>query len=152
MGSTVGLHNSLLDRHQLQCTVQDLNNRYNDLLRWLLSNRSTFFGQGRTGHIPAFFAENSPTHLGSKYEYETPITDGGPVIMVQAENEYTLWWLYNYTVYMAWSPRSLFSVAEFQGGVPDAWGGVGVDVSAAYIGPEFERVFYKLYYGMRIAF
>ena len=28
---------------------------------------------------------------------------------------------------------------------------MGVDTSAAYIGPEFERVFYKLNYGYRVA-
>ncbi|KAL4962576.1 glycoside hydrolase family 35 protein [Aspergillus stella-maris] len=59
--------------------------------------------------------------------------------------------VYNYTIHQAQSPTSPFSISEFQGGVPDPWGGVGVDASAAYIGPEFERVFYKLNYGYRIA-
>lgn len=30
-------------------------------------------------------------------------------------------------------------------------GGVGVEKSASYVGPEFERVFYKLNYGYRVA-
>lgn len=30
-------------------------------------------------------------------------------------------------------------------------GGVGTETSAAYIGPEFERIFYKLNYGYRAA-
>lgn len=30
-------------------------------------------------------------------------------------------------------------------------GGVGVDTSAAYIGPEFARIFYKINYGFRTA-
>ncbi|RAH73282.1 glycoside hydrolase family 35 protein [Aspergillus aculeatinus CBS 121060] len=59
--------------------------------------------------------------------------------------------MYNTTIHLAQSPTTPFSISEFQGGVPDAWGGVGVDASAAYIGPEFERVFYKLNYGYRIA-
>ncbi|PYI11671.1 beta-galactosidase [Aspergillus sclerotiicarbonarius CBS 121057] len=58
---------------------------------------------------------------------------------------------YNYTVHEEQSPTTPFSISEFQGGVPDAWGGVGVDTGAAYIGPEFERVFYKLNYGYRVA-
>ncbi|OOG00557.1 glycoside hydrolase family 35 protein [Aspergillus carbonarius ITEM 5010] len=58
---------------------------------------------------------------------------------------------YNYTVHEEQSPTTPVSISEFQGGVPDAWGGVGVDTSAAYIGPEFERVFYKLNYGYRVA-
>ncbi|PYH98013.1 hypothetical protein BO71DRAFT_416628 [Aspergillus ellipticus CBS 707.79] len=58
---------------------------------------------------------------------------------------------YNYTVHEKQSPTTPFSISEFQGGVPDAWGGVGVETSAAYIGPEFARVFYKLNYGFRAA-
>ncbi|PWY94572.1 hypothetical protein BO94DRAFT_553494 [Aspergillus sclerotioniger CBS 115572] len=58
---------------------------------------------------------------------------------------------YNYTVHEEQSPTTPVSISEFQGGVPDAWGGVGVDTSAAYIGPAFERVFYKLNYGYRVA-
>lgn len=30
-------------------------------------------------------------------------------------------------------------------------GGVGIETSAAYIGPEFERIFYKINYGFRAA-
>ncbi|RAL03867.1 glycoside hydrolase family 35 protein [Aspergillus ibericus CBS 121593] len=60
---------------------------------------------------------------------------------------------YNYTVHEAQSPTTPVSISEFQGGVPDAWyrGGVGVDTGAAYIGPEFERMFYKLNYSYRAA-
>ncbi|KAJ6015375.1 beta-galactosidase [Penicillium herquei] len=59
--------------------------------------------------------------------------------------------MYNYTVHLAESPTTPFSISEFQGGAPDSWGGVGVATSAAYIGSEFERVFYKLNYGYRVA-
>ncbi|GKZ29849.1 hypothetical protein AbraIFM66950_006710 [Aspergillus brasiliensis] len=58
---------------------------------------------------------------------------------------------YNETVHEEQSPTTPFSISEFQGGVPDAWGGVGVETSAAYIGPEFERIFYKINYGFRAA-
>ncbi|KAJ5611498.1 beta-galactosidase, partial [Penicillium herquei] len=59
--------------------------------------------------------------------------------------------LYNYSVHEEQSPTTPFSISEFQGGAPDSWGGVGVDTSAAYIGAEFARVFYKLNYGYRAA-
>ncbi|OJZ84692.1 glycoside hydrolase family 35 protein [Aspergillus luchuensis CBS 106.47] len=58
---------------------------------------------------------------------------------------------YNETVHEEQSPTTPFSISEFQGGVPDGWGGVGVDTSAAYIGPEFARVFYKINYSFRTA-
>ncbi|KAL7652749.1 hypothetical protein ACMYSQ_010009 [Aspergillus niger] len=58
---------------------------------------------------------------------------------------------YNETVHEEQSPTTPFSISEFQGGVPDAWGGVGIETSAAYIGPEFERIFYKINYGFRTA-
>ncbi|GAQ42660.1 hypothetical protein AtubIFM55763_008264 [Aspergillus tubingensis] len=58
---------------------------------------------------------------------------------------------YNETVHEKQSPTTPFSISEFQGGVPDGWGGVGVDTSAAYIGPEFARIFYKINYGFRTA-
>ncbi|CZR68484.1 related to beta-galactosidase [Phialocephala subalpina] len=53
---------------------------------------------------------------------------------------------YNFTTHEQISPKTPFSISEFQGG-----GGVGVEFSAAYIGYEFERVFYKNNYGFRIA-
>ncbi|KAJ5731456.1 beta-galactosidase [Penicillium malachiteum] len=59
--------------------------------------------------------------------------------------------MYNYTVHLAESPTTPFSISEFQGGAPDSWGGVGAAASAAFIGSEFERVFYKLNYGYRVA-
>ncbi|KAJ5106824.1 beta-galactosidase [Penicillium angulare] len=59
--------------------------------------------------------------------------------------------MYNETTHLELSPTTPFSISEFQGGVPDSWGGVGVATSAAYIGPEFERVIYKLNYGYRAA-
>ncbi|KAI9045940.1 glycoside hydrolase family 35 protein [Aspergillus affinis] len=49
------------------------------------------------------------------------------------------------------NPGGLLAILEFQGGVPDAWGGVGVQTQAALINHEFARVFYKLNYGLRIA-
>ncbi|PLB53681.1 beta-galactosidase [Aspergillus steynii IBT 23096] len=55
--------------------------------------------------------------------------------------------LYNFSTHQQISPGSPMSISEFQGGVPDPWGGVGVDTSAAYINHEFERIFYKLNYG-----
>ncbi|RAK88787.1 beta-galactosidase [Aspergillus costaricaensis CBS 115574] len=58
---------------------------------------------------------------------------------------------YNETVHEEQSLTTPFSISEFQGGVPDGWGGVGVDTSAAYIGPEFARIFYKINYGFRTA-
>ncbi|KAH8802585.1 putative beta-galactosidase [Xylogone sp. PMI_703] len=59
--------------------------------------------------------------------------------------------LYNFTTHEEMSPSGPFSISEFQGGCPDAWGGVGVETSAAHINHEFERIFYKLNYGFRIA-
>ncbi|KAM3084281.1 hypothetical protein ACMFMF_001638 [Clarireedia jacksonii] len=58
---------------------------------------------------------------------------------------------YNYTTHEQQSPNAPFSISEFQGGAPDSWGGVGVETSAAHIGYEFERVFYKINYGYRAA-
>ncbi|EED13499.1 beta-galactosidase, putative [Talaromyces stipitatus ATCC 10500] len=58
---------------------------------------------------------------------------------------------YNYTVHENQSPDTPFSISEYQGGSPDAWGGVGVDSTAAHIGPEFGRIFYKINYGYRAA-
>ncbi|KAE8153091.1 beta-galactosidase [Aspergillus avenaceus] len=58
---------------------------------------------------------------------------------------------YNFSLHEMQSPRSPFAISKFQGGVPDPWGGVGVETSAAYINSEFARVFYKLNYGFRIA-
>ncbi|KAJ5612571.1 beta-galactosidase [Penicillium lagena] len=58
---------------------------------------------------------------------------------------------YNYTVHEEQSPATPFALSEFQGGCPDAWGGVGVETSAAHIGPEFARIFYKLNYSFRAA-
>ncbi|PQE06986.1 beta-galactosidase protein [Rutstroemia sp. NJR-2017a BBW] len=58
---------------------------------------------------------------------------------------------YNYSTHEQQSSGTPFSISEFQGGAPDAWGGVGVETSAAHIGYEFERVFYKLNYGYRAA-
>ncbi|KAB8229654.1 glycoside hydrolase family 35 protein [Aspergillus alliaceus] len=58
---------------------------------------------------------------------------------------------YNFPTHETISPNTPFSISEFQAGVPDAWGGVGSHISAAYIGYEFERVLYKINYGLRIA-
>ncbi|KAF4185413.1 hypothetical protein CNMCM7927_006736 [Aspergillus lentulus] len=57
--------------------------------------------------------------------------------------------VYNFSTHMGTSPHTPMSISEFQGGVPDAWGGVGMMKAAAYIGADFERVFYKLNYGFR---
>ncbi|KAH7111200.1 beta-galactosidase [Dactylonectria macrodidyma] len=57
--------------------------------------------------------------------------------------------VYNSTVHQNFSPTTPFSISEFQGGAPDAWGGVGVETTAAYVSAEFERIFYKLNYGFR---
>ncbi|KAL4787125.1 beta-galactosidase [Aspergillus varians] len=58
--------------------------------------------------------------------------------------------LYNFTLHERISPNSPMAISEFQGGVPDPWGGPGVEQSAAHINSEFVRVFYKINYGMRI--
>ncbi|KAJ5925341.1 beta-galactosidase [Penicillium verhagenii] len=58
---------------------------------------------------------------------------------------------YNSTVHEEQSPNTPFAISEFQGGCPDSWGGVGVETSAAFIGPEFARIFYKLNYSFRAA-
>ncbi|KAF7595967.1 hypothetical protein BBP40_004113 [Aspergillus hancockii] len=57
----------------------------------------------------------------------------------------------NFTTHEKFSPNTPFSISEFQGGAPDAWGGVGSHIAAAYVGYEFERVIYKINYGVRIA-
>ncbi|KAL4926586.1 glycoside hydrolase family 35 protein [Aspergillus undulatus] len=44
---------------------------------------------------------------------------------------------YNYTIHMRISPDTPMSISEFQGGVPDPWGGGGVERSAAFINAEF---------------
>ncbi|KAH8649361.1 beta-galactosidase extracellular [Xylariales sp. PMI_506] len=41
------------------------------------------------------------------------------------------------------SPSTPYAIPEFQGGAIDAWGGTGLDLCAAFINAEAERVFYK---------
>ncbi|KAL2816018.1 beta-galactosidase [Aspergillus cavernicola] len=59
--------------------------------------------------------------------------------------------MYNFTSHEQVSPHAPMAISEFQGGVPNPWGGQGVEGSAAFINAEFERIFYKLNYGLRIA-
>jgi hypothetical protein len=46
-------------------------------------------------------------------------------------------------VHLRQSPKTPYSIPEFQGGSFDAWGGVGMEKCVTLTGPEFERVFYK---------
>ncbi|KAF2178184.1 glycoside hydrolase family 35 protein [Zopfia rhizophila CBS 207.26] len=47
-------------------------------------------------------------------------------------------------------PTSPRSIVEFQGGSPDKWGGVGVDKCAALVNHEFERIFNKVNYSLKV--
>ncbi|KAF1986085.1 glycoside hydrolase family 35 protein [Aulographum hederae CBS 113979] len=47
-------------------------------------------------------------------------------------------------------PTSPRSIVEFQGGAPDAWGGVGVEQCASLVNQDFERVFYKSSYSLHV--
>ncbi|KAF2667256.1 hypothetical protein BT63DRAFT_433432 [Microthyrium microscopicum] len=52
-------------------------------------------------------------------------------------------------VHLRQSPKTPYSVVEFQGGAFDPWGGAGFDKCTKYVGPSFERVFYKNLYGFQ---
>lgn len=56
----------------------------------------------------------------------------------------------NYTVFDGFSPSTPYGISEFQGGQPEAWGGVGRDLCAAWINEEYERVIYKNNYANAI--
>ena len=49
------------------------------------------------------------------------------------------------------SPNTPYSITEFQGGSFDPWGGVGFGQCTAFLGPEFERVFYKNDFSFHVA-
>jgi Glycosyl hydrolases family 35/Beta-galactosidase, domain 2 len=46
-------------------------------------------------------------------------------------------------VHLKQSPKTPYTVPEFQGGSFDDWGGVGMEKCVTLTGPEFGRVFYK---------
>jgi beta-galactosidase GanA len=46
-------------------------------------------------------------------------------------------------VHMRQSPKTPYTIPEFQGGSFDPWGGPGMEKCVTLTGPEFERVFYK---------
>ncbi|KAI3390459.1 hypothetical protein diail_9576 [Diaporthe ilicicola] len=50
---------------------------------------------------------------------------------------------YTYQTHLLQSPSTPYAVAEYEGGEPDPWGGVGLDNCAAKINHEFDRVFNK---------
>ena len=53
--------------------------------------------------------------------------------------------------HLAQSPSTPFTISEFQGGSFDPWGGQGFAKCTALLGPEFERVFYKNNYAVKVA-
>ncbi|KAJ5774795.1 Glycoside hydrolase family 35 [Penicillium paradoxum] len=57
-----------------------------------------------------------------------------------------------YDSHMAVSPKTPYSVVEFQAGAFDSWGGAGLENCAALLNHEFERVFYKNNLSFRMAF